>query len=95
MTPNNPEEDDTASRWEVALHRLSQLLGLVLDLSPEEFGQIIISGNIWDTIETYCVLTNLLCGQLDSRLHPKVHCGLKQIKQHCSEEKSFGGSLQV
>ena len=87
-TLNNPEEDDTACRWEVALHRLSQLLGLLLDPSPEEFGQI-ISGNIWDMIETYGVLTNQLGGQLDSRLHPKVHYGLKQIDQHYSEGKAL------
>ena len=40
-------------------------------------------------IETYGILTNQLGGQLDSRLHPKVHYGLKQINQHFSEEKAL------
>ena len=52
MTLRDPEGGDDNSRWEVALHRITQLISLLFGVSPEEVNQI-LSGDLWDMIDTY------------------------------------------
>ena len=87
MTLRNPEEGDSNSRWEVALYRSTQLISLLCDVSPEESDQI-ISGDLWDMIETYDSMMGMLGGQLENRFASKAHYGLKQVNQHMTEEKA-------
>ena len=87
MTLRNPEEGDSNSRWEVALYRTTQLISLLFDVSPKEVNQI-ISGDLWDMIETYDSMMGMLGGQLDNRFASKAHYGLKQVNQHMTEEQA-------
>ena len=48
-----------------------------------------LTGSIWDIIETYDTMTGLLGGQLESRLVPKAFYGLKQINQHKTQEDAL------
>ena len=49
----------------------------------------VLTGSIWDIIETYDTMTGLLGGQLESRLVPKAFYGLKQINQHKTKEQEL------
>ena len=88
MVKRNDQDTEMGSRWEVALYRVAQLLSLIVD-SPSEKVNDLISGKIWDMIDFYGTIMDELGGQLEGRLAPKSHYGLKQLNQHMSEDQAL------
>ncbi len=56
----------SSSGWELSLYRQTQLISLLHDIPADEMNQV-LTGGIWDIIETYDNMTGLLGGKLESR----------------------------
>ena len=78
----------------MALYRVTQLLSLTID-SPSDKVNDFISGTIWDMIDFYGTILDELGGQLEGRLAPKSHYGLKQLNQHRSEDQAIQRAVEV
>ena len=88
VTVRDNEEGFSSSGWELSLYRQTQLISLLHDIPTDEMNQV-LTGSIWDIIETYDTMTGLLGGQLDSRLVSKAFYGLKQINQNKTQEDAL------
>ncbi len=88
MTVRNPGEGESTSRWGLALYRKIQLTSLIFDIPPDEMNQV-LSGDLWNRIETYDTMTGMPGGQLDNRFVSKAHYGLKQINQRMTGEQAM------
>ena len=94
MYRKNDQDAEEESRWEVALYRVTQLLSLILDIPSEKVNDL-ITGSIWDMIDFYGNILDELGGQLEGRLVPRSHYGLKQLNQHMSHDKACDRAAKV
>jgi hypothetical protein len=88
MTVRDNEEGFSSSGWELSLYRQTQLISLLHDIPSHDMNQV-LTGDIWNIIETYDTMTGMLGGQLENRLVSKALYGLKQINQHKTKEDAL------